>query len=230
MASQPRTTEENINRPNGDAMVVDSDPHEQDAVPKQERASTPPRATASLMIPNGTPSSSRVRESVSPSKAGLNTPLRKVQTASISTPRTPTPMGVPPERVKPPETTREMLSHIAWLTEELQRASREKVNLAKAATDSVGLQCYGNFAKLVSHTLSRWTDISVFLTKQLKSKKQLFLWVCNREHIQPLFYCLISLFRDGDDRHATHTVRYLAMKVVKYLIKGIMGTMRMVRR
>lgn len=30
-----------------------------------------------------------------------------------------------------------MLSHTAWLSEEIQRASEEKVNLAQAAYDSV---------------------------------------------------------------------------------------------
>jgi len=40
-------------------------------------------------------------------------------------------------RTKPLDTTREMLSHIAWLSEELLRASEEKVNIAQAADDSV---------------------------------------------------------------------------------------------
>jgi hypothetical protein len=46
-------------------------------------------------------------------------------------------MSIPPERIKSPQTTREMLSHIGWLSEELFRASEEKVNLAQAGYDSV---------------------------------------------------------------------------------------------
>lgn len=57
--------------------------------------------------------------------------------ASLAATRTPTPMSIPPDRTKLPQTTREMLSHIAWLSEEVLRASQEKVNLAQAACDSV---------------------------------------------------------------------------------------------
>jgi hypothetical protein len=57
--------------------------------------------------------------------------------ASLAVTRTPTPMSIPPDRMKLPQTTREMLSHIAWLSEEVLRASQEKVNLAQAACDSV---------------------------------------------------------------------------------------------
>jgi len=53
-------------------------------------------------------------------------------------PQTPTPMSISPECAKSPQTTREMLSHIGWLSEELWRASEEKVNLAQATYDSVG--------------------------------------------------------------------------------------------
>ncbi|TFK42825.1 hypothetical protein BDQ12DRAFT_676851 [Crucibulum laeve] len=65
------------------------------------------------------------------------TPFRRLQMESRASPRTPTPMDIPPERTKTPETSREMLSHIAWLSEELLRASQEKVNLAQTAHDSV---------------------------------------------------------------------------------------------
>lgn len=75
---------------------------------------------------------------------GPSIPLKRLHLHNFASPRTPTPMGIPPERSKTPETTREMLSHIAWLSEELLRASQEKVNLAQAAHDSVGrlLQCF----------------------------------------------------------------------------------------
>jgi hypothetical protein len=48
-----------------------------------------------------------------------------------------TPLGISPSLLKPPETNRELLSHIAWLSEELLRAAQEKVCLAQAANDSV---------------------------------------------------------------------------------------------
>ncbi|KXN87714.1 Inhibitor of growth protein 4 [Leucoagaricus sp. SymC.cos] len=40
-------------------------------------------------------------------------------------------------KISLPSTTREMLSHIAWLNEEYLRASREKVNIAQTVQDSV---------------------------------------------------------------------------------------------
>lgn len=46
------------------------------------------------------------------------------------------PMSVPIERTRKPETSREYLSHIAWLSEEVLHASQEKVNLAQATYDS----------------------------------------------------------------------------------------------
>jgi hypothetical protein len=57
--------------------------------------------------------------------------------ASPSSPAARIPGSVPPELSQPPETTREMLSHVAWMAEELLRASQEKVNLSQANHDSV---------------------------------------------------------------------------------------------
>ena len=54
-----------------------------------------------------------------------------------ATPRTSTPISVLSEPLKPPRTTREMLSHMAWLSEEILRTSEEKVNLAQTTYDSV---------------------------------------------------------------------------------------------
>lgn len=67
---------------------------------------------------------------------GAATPNPLRQSSYFAT-RMSTPMSLPPNRVKRPTTTREMLSHAAWLSEEIQRASDEKVNLAQAAYDSV---------------------------------------------------------------------------------------------
>ncbi|TRM59478.1 hypothetical protein BD626DRAFT_508442 [Schizophyllum amplum] len=65
------------------------------------------------------------------------TPVRRLTADALSTPRTPNPFGIPPERAKTPQTTKQMLSHLAWLSEEIVRASEEKVNIAQAAYDSV---------------------------------------------------------------------------------------------
>ncbi|KAJ3937418.1 MAG: hypothetical protein NXY57DRAFT_956396 [Lentinula lateritia] len=67
------------------------------------------------------------------------TPLRSVR-ASILTPRPSTPLLLPAERIKPPETGKEILSHVAWLAEELVSAAQEKVNLARAAHDYISRQ------------------------------------------------------------------------------------------
>jgi len=77
--------------------------------------------------------------SASPARGGPSTPrpVRKTYATSVATPRTPTPISIPPERAKSPHTTRELLSHIGWLSEELSHASEEKVNLAQAGCDSV---------------------------------------------------------------------------------------------
>lgn len=45
--------------------------------------------------------------------------------------------AIPPSCRKLPNSNRELLSHIAWLLEELLRAAQEKVCLAQAANDSV---------------------------------------------------------------------------------------------
>ena len=56
----------------------------------------------------------------------------------LDTPMTPiTPIALPPERTKEPQSSREMLSHIAWLTEDLLRNSQEKVNLAQSCCELV---------------------------------------------------------------------------------------------
>jgi hypothetical protein len=115
---------------------------EVDTISRQNGSSTtsagPATPSATVAAMNGTPA--RNMQPV-PSTEFPGTPqqLKKTPVASVSlaTPRTPTPMSIPPERLKPPLTTREMLSHMAWLSEEILRASEEKVNLAQAAYDSV---------------------------------------------------------------------------------------------
>ncbi|KIJ99574.1 hypothetical protein K443DRAFT_132998 [Laccaria amethystina LaAM-08-1] len=79
-------------------------------------------------------------ESSSITSAKVAAPLRQDVFDSCISSETPTPMGLPPERRKIPQTTREMLSHIAWLSEELLRGCQEKVNLAQAAHDSIDRQ------------------------------------------------------------------------------------------
>jgi hypothetical protein len=46
-------------------------------------------------------------------------------------------LAISPSCRKPPNTNRELLTHVAWLLEELLRAAQEKVCLAQAANDSV---------------------------------------------------------------------------------------------
>jgi hypothetical protein len=104
-------------------------------VDQPTKSEPPPTPVHNLLTPlNGsTPS-----RPASPTKdQGTPAPTKTPLVASLATTRTPTPMSIPPNRMKPPQTTREMLSHIAWLSEEIQRASEEKVNLAQAAYDSV---------------------------------------------------------------------------------------------
>ncbi|KAJ3788763.1 hypothetical protein GGU10DRAFT_306406 [Lentinula aff. detonsa] len=68
------------------------------------------------------------------------TPLRSVVPASVINSRPSTPLSLPAERIKPPETGKEILSHVAWLAEELVGAAQEKVNLARAAHDYISRQ------------------------------------------------------------------------------------------
>lgn len=159
-------------------------------IPKQERLSTPP-AVFSIDIPIG----------ISPSKLGPSTPLRKLR--ADSTPATP--MGIPPERVKPPQTTREMLSHIAWLSEELLRTSEEKVNLAQAAYDSVRLY-YPSLPLISSDTqLKRLTDTYDSSTRRLKNRKPRYLSEYVLEHTwrRLSFPTLFLHLRELDDLPAS---------------------------
>ena len=57
--------------------------------------------------------------------------------ASPSSPPTRIPGSVPPEMSQLSETTWEMLSRVAWMAEELLRASQEKFNISQANHDSV---------------------------------------------------------------------------------------------
>ena len=103
------------------------------------KSEPPPTPVQNLSMPlNGDRFSTAffVGHSGSPTKnQGTPTPLPVMRLVC-----TPTPMSIPPNHTIMPQTTREMLSHIAWLSEEILRASDEKVNLAQAAYDSV---CYG---------------------------------------------------------------------------------------
>jgi hypothetical protein len=132
MARQGNSTEEN--EPIREAAAAALPATQDSAVTNMAGSSTPSRnAHLTLAIPNGARSASPTKLPITPILQSKLTPA-----ASIATPRTPTPMSAPPERLKPPQTTREMLSHMAWLSEEVLKASEEKVNLAQAAFDSVG--------------------------------------------------------------------------------------------
>lgn len=105
---------------------------------------TPPKPESPTFIQDlsGPPDKEPLHQA-SPTK-DTDTPAPQLKTAyiaSLSATPTPTPthMSLPPNLIKPPQTTREMLEHTAWLSEEVLRASEEKVNLAQAAYDSVRL-------------------------------------------------------------------------------------------
>ncbi|KAG7093498.1 hypothetical protein E1B28_007173 [Marasmius oreades] len=107
--------------------------------PKQ---TTPPPTTVISNVSLGTPPRGTTTSTAS---ALPRTPIRAIpphmNNFELRTPiRTPTPTSIPQERVKVPETSREMLSHIAWLTEEMVRTANEKVHLAQAAHDTLERQ------------------------------------------------------------------------------------------
>jgi hypothetical protein len=97
-------------------------------------ASAPsPRATSAVPNEATALSAHQVLLPAIPTPITVQTPA-----ASISTPRTSTPaVSIPSERPEPVKTTREMLSQMSQLSEEILRASEEKVNLAQVAYDSV---------------------------------------------------------------------------------------------
>jgi hypothetical protein len=93
---------------------------------KAERLSSP-RSFPSLTTPAD--ESLSLLESLSVGHSTSGTP----RIASSTTTQT----SAPSDHAESQETTRQMLSHIAWFADELSRASEEKVNLVQAAFDSV---------------------------------------------------------------------------------------------
>lgn len=83
-----------------------------------------------------------------------------------STPSSVVPGSVPPEPNQlPPETTREILTHVAQMAEQLLRASQEKVNLAQANHDSVSAARRRYFTSLRPNPPRRLNDIFVCSTR-----------------------------------------------------------------
>ncbi|CAA7267979.1 unnamed protein product [Cyclocybe aegerita] len=73
-----------------------------------------------------------------PPNFALATPLTRLRSGDGQSSAGPfIPLPMPPDRQNPPQTTIELLSYLAWMSEELIRASQEKVNLARANHDSV---------------------------------------------------------------------------------------------
>ncbi|KAF9266760.1 hypothetical protein L218DRAFT_895844 [Marasmius fiardii PR-910] len=104
---------------------------------------TPPPAKATSTASFATPPPTTASTTTAP--VFPRTPIRAIpphmSSFDMRTPiRTPTPTSVPHERLKVPETSREMLSHMAWLTEEMVRTANEKVHLAQAAHDTLERQ------------------------------------------------------------------------------------------
>jgi len=97
-------------------------------LPNTVQSATVAEAYQSTLSPNLT----------SDAQDGITTPPSGPLTSLLTVQKHVTPMSFqPPDRRKSPETSREMLSHIALLLEEILRASEEKVNLAQASYDSV---------------------------------------------------------------------------------------------
>ncbi|KAJ8095111.1 hypothetical protein PM082_010330 [Marasmius tenuissimus] len=104
---------------------------------------TPPPTTATITeASHATPP-----PTTAPSTTYPITPIRAIpphlnlKGLEMRTPiRTPTPTSIPQDRIKVPVTSREMLSHIAWLAEEVGRTANEKVHLAQAAHDTLERQ------------------------------------------------------------------------------------------
>ncbi|KAL0571670.1 hypothetical protein V5O48_010288 [Marasmius crinis-equi] len=99
--------------------------------PENENA-TPPPTTAT--ITDASYASPPPTTASSGGAAFPQTPIRAIpphlsfKSLEMRTPiRTPTPTSIPQERIRVPETSREMLSHIAWLTEEVSRTANEKL-------------------------------------------------------------------------------------------------------
>lgn len=97
--------------------------------------------------------------------------------------RTPTPSGLPSKLFKPSITTRELLSHIACIADELLRAAEEKVNVAQAADDSVC--CISSFLVLC-HVLVGKVDRHIRLLYQaIKDQEALITLGARPGHLEP---------------------------------------------
>jgi hypothetical protein len=92
------------------------------------------------------------------------------------------------------KTTRILLQQIAQVSEEVLRASEEKVNIAQTAYETV-LPPF--FCFHISNLSHRLTDISVFWTKLSRSKKHLFLLEFVQGHISLPYFFLTSSYRAG---------------------------------
>ncbi|GLB35198.1 putative germ-line stem cell division [Lyophyllum shimeji] len=79
------------------------------------------------------------RASPESAQPGATSPRFKNGTSTL--PRIPTPAGAPLSPVNPGTTTRQLLSHIAWLVEKLPRLAEEKHNVAQAVYDTVDRHC-----------------------------------------------------------------------------------------
>ncbi|RDB21519.1 PHD finger protein ING1 [Hypsizygus marmoreus] len=97
------------------------------------------KSATSLHLTHVDPSDG-VHSQAAPLSNGLNKATQRLPSEAWATLQTIPDDGLT-NRLNNPITTRETLSHIALLTEELLRASEEKVNIAKAAYDSVDRHC-----------------------------------------------------------------------------------------
>ncbi|KAK1222126.1 hypothetical protein PQX77_015054 [Marasmius sp. AFHP31] len=141
LSNIPITPNTREDRPDqADSMSIDVPPSA--STDDMENVTPPPTTATITEASHATPP-----PTTAPSTAYPITPIRAIpphlnlKGLEMRTPiRTPTPTSIPQDRIKVPETSREMLSHIAWLTEEVGRTANEKVHLAQAAHDTLERQ------------------------------------------------------------------------------------------
>ncbi|KAK7060809.1 hypothetical protein VNI00_000542 [Paramarasmius palmivorus] len=123
--------------------------------PVTSKDPTPPPPTATTVNSSPPPTSATTHATPPPTTATTttssiplpSTPIRAIphhlstqNLAATASPRTPTPIGIPQDRNRIPTTSREMLTHIAWASDEMIRASNEKVHIAQTLHDTLERQ------------------------------------------------------------------------------------------
>lgn len=101
-----------------------------------------PTSPKALVPPDGPPATPRPTQATDKSVHSKTLSALYTFSPAQHPPGTPGAVPLPEDRRKAPRQTHELLSHVAWLSEEALRASEEKVNLANAAYDMARLRHY----------------------------------------------------------------------------------------